>query len=72
MSFLFGFLGGIGNVIIPHSAPNEMSFIESIQYIVLTFLIVFFAGILGLKVSREGGFLRRILLTTGRCLTRLV
>jgi len=62
MSFLFGFFGGQGNFIIPHSASSTMTVLDSIEYIALTFLVVFFAGILSLKVTKEEDLLRRILL----------
>jgi ABC-type antimicrobial peptide transport system permease subunit len=62
MSFLFGFFGGIGNFIIPHSASSSMTVLDSIEYITLTFVVVFVAGILSMKVTKEEDLLRRILL----------
>ena len=62
MSFLFGFYGGIGNFIIPHSASNTMTVLDSIEYITLTIIVVFVAGIFSLKVTKEEDLLRRLLL----------
>jgi hypothetical protein len=70
MSFLFGFFGGIGNVIVPHSASSTMTVLDSIEYISLTLFVVFFAGILSLKVTKEEDLLRSILLQIGRCFER--